>query len=68
MQNVVHWSELPASTVEEAMDFLFHVSSALKTQAVASPFFDLPEHGALKAQLSEMADELHGMQTDISCS
>lgn len=56
----------PAATRTELMDTLFLIASALKTQVIASPALANSDLSALKNRLSAIADELHGLQRDVT--
>lgn len=58
------WNAQPASSSEELANVLFSASSGIKTQVIASPVLADPRFTTLKNRLSEIADELNGLQRD----
>jgi hypothetical protein len=48
------------------MDALFLIASALKTQVLTSPVLASPDLDVLRDRLSTIADDLHGLQQDVT--
>ena len=59
------WNAQAANTPEQLADILLSAANGIKTQALASPVLGEPSQAALKNRLSEIADELHGLQQDV---
>lgn len=56
----------PATTRTELMDALFLIASALKTQVLTSPVLASPDLDVLRDRFSTIADDLHGLQQDVT--
>ena len=66
MTNSITWNVQPAQTKEELMNVLFAAAGGLKTQVIASPILTTdPSLQNLCARISEIADELNGLQQDV---
>ena len=59
------WNVSAAASEEELMDILFSAGAGIKTQVLNSAVLKESKHQKLKARLSEIADELVGMQQDV---
>lgn len=60
------WNPPPAKTREELQNTLCFAASGLKNQVLGSPVLADPALSALKERISEIADELHGLQQEAN--
>lgn len=60
------WNPRGAETTEDLMNILLAAASGLKTQVITSPALNAPGLEQVRSRISEIANELHGMQHDVA--
>lgn len=68
MKNKMEWNPAGASSQTELMDVLLFAASGLKNQVLTSKVLNTPQLEQLRSRISEIADELYGIQQDVVVS
>ncbi|MHB8848590.1 MAG: hypothetical protein ACYC43_09125 [Burkholderiales bacterium] len=63
--NTITWNVQAEQAKEESMNVLIAAAGGLKNQVIASPVLADPSLQTLRKRVSEIADELHGLQQDV---
>lgn len=59
------WHVQGATSEDDLKRILASAANGLKTQVIASPVLGDERYERVRARISSIADELHGMQVDI---